>query len=224
MKITKRDVKNIGGVVVRAGYCEADYLTRAGEACGAACKVGSASGVYGWNFYRARLPENDLYSRERDCEPLGRRREIGRGKKMTKINICGVILSPVSGERLPRDFSKSVALLRRPYKYITTEEYAALYAAGGDIFADATGKKYTFGQCDGGRLALMPLNNSAALKTRAAYYLDKKEEARAAAIAYQEQAAERSQTYAEVEAAHYEAEKLARRFGLVREFRENGII
>lgn len=143
---------------------------------------------------------------------------------MVKINVCGAILSPVSGERLPRDFSKSVSLLRRPYKYITVEEYAALYAAKSDIFADSTGGKYTFGQCDGGRLALMPLNNAAALKTRAAYYLDKKEEARAAAIAYQEQAAERAQTYAEAEAARREVEKLARRFGLVREFRENGII
>ena len=143
---------------------------------------------------------------------------------MVKFNVCGVALSPVSRERLPRDFAKAVSFLRRPYKYITAEEYAALYAAGGDIFADETGQKYTFGQCDGGRLALMPLLNLATLKTRAAHYLDKKEEARAAAIAYQEAAAEHAQTYAEAEAARREFEKLARRFGLVREFRENGII
>lgn len=71
---------------------------------------------------------------------------------------------------------------------------------------------------------------AAALKTHAAKhsrmwrYIDKKEEARAAAIAYQAAAAEQAQTYAEAEAARREFEKLARRFGLVREFRENAII
>lgn len=55
-------------------------------------------------------------------------------------------------------------------------------------------------------------------------YTNRKEAARAAAIAYQEQAAERAQTYAEAEAARRKFEKLARRFGLVREFRGNGII
>lgn len=47
---------------------------------------------------------------------------------------------------------------------------------------------------------------------------------RGEAGAYQEQAAEHAQTYAEAEAARREFEKLARRFGLVREFRENAII
>lgn len=71
---------------------------------------------------------------------------------------------------------------------------------------------------------------AAALKAHAAKsarmwrYLDKKEEARAAAVAYQAEAAEHAQTYAEAEAARRGLKKLARRFGLVREFRENAII
>lgn len=62
------------------------------------------------------------------------------------------------------------------------------------------------------------LNTPAAQKVAAAL------KTRAAAVAYQEQAAEHAQTYAEAEAARREFEKLARRFGLVREFRENAII
>lgn len=55
-------------------------------------------------------------------------------------------------------------------------------------------------------------------------YLDGKEAARAAAIAYQEEAANRAQTYEETREAGERFARLARRFGLVREFRENGII
>lgn len=55
-------------------------------------------------------------------------------------------------------------------------------------------------------------------------YLDGKESARAAAIAYQEEAARRAQSYEETQEAGERFARLARRFGLVREFRENGII
>lgn len=46
----------------------------------------------------------------------------------------------------------------------------------------------------------------------------------AAAYAYQEEAANRAQTYEETREAGERFARLARRFGLVREFRENGII
>lgn len=55
-------------------------------------------------------------------------------------------------------------------------------------------------------------------------YTNGKEAARAAAIAYQEAATNRAQTYEETKKAGERFARLARRFGLVREFRENGII
>lgn len=55
-------------------------------------------------------------------------------------------------------------------------------------------------------------------------YAEGKERARAEAITWQQEAAERSMSYAELAEAQAHFEMLARRFGLVREFKENGII
>lgn len=55
-------------------------------------------------------------------------------------------------------------------------------------------------------------------------YKRRKEQARAAAIEYQHRAAETSQSWAEVAEQAAKFERLGRRFGLLREFRENGII
>ena len=59
---------------------------------------------------------------------------------------------------------------------------------------------------------------------KAKLYTNGKETARAAAIAYQEEAASRAQTYEEKKEAGERFARLARRFGLVREFRKIGII
>lgn len=55
-------------------------------------------------------------------------------------------------------------------------------------------------------------------------YAEGKERTRAEAITWQQEAAERSMSYAELAEAQARFEMLARRFGLVREFKENGIL
>jgi len=55
-------------------------------------------------------------------------------------------------------------------------------------------------------------------------YRRRKEQARAAAKEYQQRSAETSQSWAEVSEQAAKFEGLARRYGLLREFRENGII
>lgn len=55
-------------------------------------------------------------------------------------------------------------------------------------------------------------------------YAEGKERARAEAITWQYESAERSMSYAELAEAQARFEMLARRFGLVREFKENGIL
>lgn len=55
-------------------------------------------------------------------------------------------------------------------------------------------------------------------------YEKQKEAARARAIEWQLTASERADSYSELYEAQRKHEKAARRFGLVREFRENGII
>lgn len=55
-------------------------------------------------------------------------------------------------------------------------------------------------------------------------YQKQKEAARAAAVEHQRTASQTAQTWQEVATSAAKFEKLARRFGLVREFQENGII
>lgn len=55
-------------------------------------------------------------------------------------------------------------------------------------------------------------------------YKQQKEKARAAAIEWQLTAGNRSDSYGDLYEAQQRHEKAAKRFGLVREFRENGII
>lgn len=55
-------------------------------------------------------------------------------------------------------------------------------------------------------------------------YQIQKAAARDAAILYQQTAAEQAQSWEEVADAAARFERLARRFGLLREFRENGLI
>lgn len=55
-------------------------------------------------------------------------------------------------------------------------------------------------------------------------YKDRKEEARRAAIAYQAEASAAAYSLGELAEIQAYFEKIARRFGLVREFRENAII
>lgn len=55
-------------------------------------------------------------------------------------------------------------------------------------------------------------------------YQTRKADARDAAIVYQQNAAEQSPSYGEIAETADRLERLARRFGLLREFRENGII
>lgn len=56
------------------------------------------------------------------------------------------------------------------------------------------------------------------------YYQARKEAAREFAIEWQQENAARETSYSELAYYGYLFSKLARRFGLVREFRENGII
>ena len=55
-------------------------------------------------------------------------------------------------------------------------------------------------------------------------YEERKEEARESAINWQHETAEKKQSYFELMQAGAHFEKLAKRWGLVKEFRENGII
>lgn len=55
-------------------------------------------------------------------------------------------------------------------------------------------------------------------------YKTRKDAARDAAIMAQQEAAEQSQSWEEVAETADRLERLARRFGLLREFRENGLI
>ena len=55
-------------------------------------------------------------------------------------------------------------------------------------------------------------------------YQTRKAAARDAAIMSQQKAAEQSPSYGEIAETADRLERLARRFGLLREFRENGII
>ena len=55
-------------------------------------------------------------------------------------------------------------------------------------------------------------------------YQTRKAAARDAAIMVQQEAAEQSQSWEEVTETADRLERLARRFGLLREFRENGLI
>ena len=55
-------------------------------------------------------------------------------------------------------------------------------------------------------------------------YRRRKEQARAAAMEHQRRAAETSQSWAEVAEDAARFERLGRKYGLLREFRENGII
>lgn len=55
-------------------------------------------------------------------------------------------------------------------------------------------------------------------------YQTRKAAARDAAIVYQQNAAEQSPSWGEIAEATAYFERLGRRFGLLREFRENGII
>ena len=54
-------------------------------------------------------------------------------------------------------------------------------------------------------------------------YQQKKEAARQQAIDWQDQAAEQNLSYGELAEAGEQFEKLGRRYGLLQEFRENGI-
>jgi len=66
-------------------------------------------------------------------------------------------LTPCPGKRLPRDFKKAVALLRRPYLPLTADQYQdVLQVAGKSDCVLFDGWQHTFGDADGGR-ALMPL-------------------------------------------------------------------
>lgn len=55
-------------------------------------------------------------------------------------------------------------------------------------------------------------------------YQRSKNAAREQAIAWQVNSAEQSPSYGEIAARQWQLERLARRYGLLREFRENGII
>ena len=55
-------------------------------------------------------------------------------------------------------------------------------------------------------------------------YQARKEKARAAAIEWQTSASERVDSYGGIAAAQALFEKLGRQYGLLREFRENGVI
>ena len=55
MKATKKDIKKQAHYIVRVPYCDAQTLLSLGECAGAAVKLGSGSGVYGWNWNAYRL-------------------------------------------------------------------------------------------------------------------------------------------------------------------------
>lgn len=55
MKATKKDIEKQARYIVRVPYCDAQTLLNLGECAGAAVKLGSGSGVYGWNWNAYRL-------------------------------------------------------------------------------------------------------------------------------------------------------------------------
>lgn len=55
MKATKKDIEKQARYIVRVPYCDAQTLLNLGERFGAAVKLGSGSGVYGWNWNAYRL-------------------------------------------------------------------------------------------------------------------------------------------------------------------------
>lgn len=67
----------------------------------------------------------------------------------------------IKNKKLPKDFKKAVALLQRPYFYISESVYNDLLKEAqkqnSDILEDCNGRQFTFGNCDGDHYALMPL-------------------------------------------------------------------
>ena len=55
MKATKKEIEKQARYIVRVPYCDAQTLLSRGESCGAAVKLGSGCGVYGWNWDAFRL-------------------------------------------------------------------------------------------------------------------------------------------------------------------------
>lgn len=55
MKATKKDIEKQARYIVRVPYCDAQTLLNLGERAGAAVKLGSGCGVYGWNWNAYRL-------------------------------------------------------------------------------------------------------------------------------------------------------------------------
>lgn len=55
MKATKKEIEKQARYIVRVPYCDAQTLLSLGECAGVAVKLGSGSGVYGWNWNAYRL-------------------------------------------------------------------------------------------------------------------------------------------------------------------------
>lgn len=78
------------------------------------------------------------------------------GMKSTPRNLAGRIQA-APNKRLPADFKKAVALLKRPYYRLDDAAFKLVQDVAGDsdiVLLD--GKQMTFGDADGGK-ALMPL-------------------------------------------------------------------
>lgn len=68
--MTKKELKNRYSYIVRAGYCDAYYLTNARNAH----KEGAGSGIYGWNWSAYDIPSS---SGVRVCICTGYRDLVG---------------------------------------------------------------------------------------------------------------------------------------------------
>ena len=116
--ISKKEVKGLPRFVVRVPYCGAQRLLRNGEWCGAAVKLGSGCGVYGWNWNAYRLTNSaggavivvtgyrDLFGDE--CREISRKYE----EKARAVDGLGLSWEKAAAKyaKLCRDFADAVTV------------------------------------------------------------------------------------------------------------------
>lgn len=116
--ISKKEIKGLSRFVVRVPYCDAQVLLSRGESCGAAVKLGSGSGVYGWNWDAFRLTNSaggavivvtgyrDLFGDE--CREITRKYE----EKARAVEGLGLSWKKAAAKyaKLCRDFADAVTV------------------------------------------------------------------------------------------------------------------
>ena len=116
--ISKKEIKGLSRFVVRVPYCDAHRLLYWGNECGAAVKLGSGSGVYGWNWDAFRLTNSaggavivitgyrDLFGDE--CREITRKYE----EKARAVEGLGLSWEKAAAKytKLCRDFADAVTV------------------------------------------------------------------------------------------------------------------